>query len=97
RKTLPLQPARAAVRSDIGIFFTAFDCARQNSAMSFAPALGKVRKDFVVRSAGEVLSLEIIVCKKTITHLDVTHVSVEHRDRSRSVFDKQAQQCLLVR
>ena len=94
-KTFPLQPPCTTVRRYVWIFFASFDCAREDPAMNFFPAIGKIRKYFVVRFADDVLSFEMIVSEKTVADLEVAHFCIEHRDRGRRVSDEQPKQSFI--
>src|SRR6185436_4099263 len=85
RQTFPLQPALISFSVVIRLFILTLHSARKYSAMRFFPTLWEIWKHVILKSANNVLPVELVVSKKTIAYLQVAHLGVEHRDCRRRV------------
>ena len=87
---LPAEPLDGEIRADETVFLAiqVFPC--QRAPMQRLPAIGDLGKHIVVRAADHV-GVETEIVKPAMAGRDVTHVAIEHGDRSRSMFNEEVE------
>ena len=87
---LPAEP-RGTVRTIPAVFLAPQCFSSDTTPMHLFPPVGKVRRNFIMRAPQYLRTLNRVVCTPAIAHLEVAHVTVEHRDSRRRVLDEDFQ------
>src|SRR6516162_2434936 len=96
--TVDIEPRANFPTHPLGTVFTipavfGLQCfSLKTTAMHFFPVLGKVRKKFVVRTSLYLSTIDGVVCTPAVAHLEIAHVTVEHRHSRWCVLDEDFQQ-----
>jgi len=96
RTNFPTQELHRSIGAIEAIFAGRDDLALEGALMNGTPAIGNIRKQFVVRDSAPRLLPEPVVGHPAATGCDVEHLAVEHGDRNRRLIDEHAEKLCAV-